>query len=150
MRLSSLIPLLCSLTALILTLLCLFAGTSKSFLPSAELLTLNTSRLGHTSLFNTSDGNGGFISNLINGVEGDINDLINNATSDIAAAFDLHDFYSAHIMNYCEGYFLGNDTPGAKENITHCSSVKTPDGRHPIPDTTALPSSNPLSDASSA
>jgi hypothetical protein len=122
MRFSAIFPLLCSLVALILTLLCLFAGSSKSFLPNAELLTLNTSRLGHTSLFNTSDGNGGFISNLINGIEGDINDLINNATSDIAAAFDLHDFYAAHIMNYCEGYFMGNDTPGAKENITHCSN----------------------------
>lgn len=122
MRFSALFPLLCSLSALILTLLCLFAGSSESFLPNAELLTLNTSRLGHTSLFNTSDGDGGFISNLINGIEGDINDLINNATSDIAAAFDLHDFYNAHIMNYCEGYFIGNDTPGAKENITHCSN----------------------------
>lgn len=122
MRFSAIFPLLCSLAALTLTLLCLFAGSSKSFLPNAELLTLNTSRLGHTSLFNTSDGNGGFISNLINGIEGDINNLINNVTSDIAAAFNLHDFYAAHIMNYCEGYYEGNDTAGARENITHCSN----------------------------
>lgn len=122
MRFSAIFPLLCSLTALILTLLCLFAGTNKSFLPNAELLTLNTSRLGHTSLFNTSDGNGGFLSNLVNGIEGDINNLINNVTSDIAQAFNLHDFYAAHIMNYCEGYYEGNDTAGAKENITHCSN----------------------------
>jgi hypothetical protein len=122
MRFSAIFPLLCSIAALTLTLLCLFAGSSKSFLPNAELLTLNTSRLGHTSLFNTSDGDGGFLSNLINGIEGDINNLINNATSDIAAAFDLHDFYAAHIMNYCEGYYEGNDTAGAKENITHCSN----------------------------
>ena len=122
MRFSAILPLLCSIAALILTLLCLFAGSSESFLPNAELLTLNTSRLGHTSLFNTSDGNGGFISNLINGIEGDINNLINNATSDIAAAFHLHDFYAAHVMNYCEGYYEGNDTAGAKENITHCSN----------------------------
>ena len=122
MRFSAIFPLLCSLAALILTLLCLFAGSNKSFLSNADLLTLNTSRLGHTSLFNTSDGNGGFLSNFLNGIEGDINNLINNVTSDIAQAFDLHDFYAAHIMNFCEGYYEGNDTAGAKENITHCSN----------------------------
>ena len=55
-------------------------------------------------------------------MDGDINNLINNATSDIAAAFNLHDFYAAHVMNYCEGYYEGNDTAGATENITHCSN----------------------------
>lgn len=104
MRFLAIFPLLCSLASLILTLLILFAGTNKSFLPNADLLTLNASRLGHTSLFNTSDGSGGFFSNLINGVEGDIDNLINDATSDIAKAFGLHDFYAAHIMDFCEGF----------------------------------------------
>lgn len=125
MRLSALFPLACSLAALILTLLCLFAGTNKSFLPNAELLTLNASRLGHTTLFNTTDGNGGFLSNLINDVEGDIDNLINNVTSDIARDLDLKDFYAAHIMTYCEGYYEDSGNTSlrhAKENITYCSN----------------------------
>jgi hypothetical protein len=125
MRLSAIFPLLCSLAALILTLLCLFAGTTKSFLPNADLLTLNASRLGHTTLFNTTDGDGGFFSNLLNNIEGDLDNLINNATSDIADDLNLHDFYSAHIMTYCEGFYEdnGNTTDShAKENITYCSN----------------------------
>ena len=125
MRISALLPLLCSLTALILSLLCLFAGTSRTFLPQASLLTLNASRLGHTSLFNTTSGNNGFFSNLVNSVEGDINNLLNNVTSDVAKDLNLHDFYSAHIMTYCEGYYEDNGNTMAQhaaENTTHCSN----------------------------
>ena len=48
---------------------------------------------------------------------------MNNITSDIAAAFHLHDFYSAHIMTYCEGFYTPNTTsPAASENVTYCSN----------------------------
>ena len=123
MRLSALFPLLCALAALILSFLCLFAGSTKSFLQNGELLTLNTSRLGHTSLFNTSDGNGGLLSGILNSIEGDLNSLEGDIASDIAKDFGIHDFYSAHIMNYCEGFYTPNTTdPHAHENITHCSN----------------------------
>ncbi|KAL9106387.1 MAG: hypothetical protein Q9227_008588 [Pyrenula ochraceoflavens] len=123
MRPTAIFPLLCALAALILALLCLFAGSSKSFLQGADLMTLNTSRLGHTSVFNTSDGDGGFFSNLENSLEGDINNLINNATSDIAQKLHIKDFYIAHVMDYCEGFYTPNSTVSdPSENITRCSN----------------------------
>jgi hypothetical protein len=83
--------------------------------------------IGHTSIFNTSDGDGGFFSNLANDIESDIQDAVNNFTSDVARAINIHDFYAAHILNYCEGYYEPNATvePGHKkphENVTSCSN----------------------------
>jgi hypothetical protein len=51
---------------------------------------------------------------------------LDDAASDIARAFDIHDFYTAHIMNYCEGYYEPNATVTREqhpsENVTHCSN----------------------------
>jgi len=127
MRFIAVVPLVCAVAALILSLLCLFAGSSRGFLQNVDLLTLNTSMVGHTSLFNTSDGDGGFLSTFFNNIEGGINNLVNNATSDIARGIGIHDFYSAYILDYCEGYYVPNATvePGhAKphKNYTKCSN----------------------------
>jgi len=126
MRLSSLVTLACAIAAFVLSMLCLFAGSSKSFLQHADLLTLNVSRIGHTSLFNTSDGSGGVFSTLLNDLEGDIDNLLNNVTSDIATALDLPDFFNVHIMDFCEGTYMPNTTDRhAHENITECSNRTT-------------------------
>lgn len=86
---------------------------------------LNISRLGHTPLFNTSD-DGHFFTDLVNDAEKKFNQLVDDAESDIAGFFDLHDFYSAHIMNYCEGYYQPNSTAqDASQNITRCSNKTT-------------------------
>jgi hypothetical protein len=89
-------------------------------------LQLNTSRLGHTDLFKTSNNSGGFFSSLLNDIEGDIDSLLNDVASDIARAFDIHDFYTAHIMNFCEGYYEPNTTVTREqhpsENVTFCSN----------------------------
>jgi len=126
MRLSAIFPLLCALAAFILSLLCLFAGSTRSFLQNGELLTLNTSRLGHTDVFKTSNGNSGFFSSLVNSLEGDINSLLNDVSSDVARALGIHDFYTAHIMDYCDGYYEPNTTVTKQEhpseNVTHCSN----------------------------
>lgn len=128
MRLSSILTLLCAAGALVLSCLCLFAGNKRSFLQNGDLLTLNMSRLGYVGdVFNTTDGSGGFLGNLINDAEGELNDLINNATSDIANALNISDFYAVHVMNYCEGLFEPNATLAAENgthvsrNTTHCS-----------------------------
>ena len=126
MRPSALFPFLCALVALILSLLCLFAGSTRSFLQNAEMLTLNTSRIGHVPgfRFNATDGHsGGFFSNLLNDLENDIDGLLNDVTSDIARAFHIHDFYSVHLMTYCEGYYEPNSTvSNPSENVTQCSN----------------------------
>ncbi|KAK5941974.1 hypothetical protein PMZ80_005925 [Knufia obscura] len=127
MRWSSILTLLCSAAALILSFLCLFAGSKRSFLQNGDLLTLNMSRLGYLGdTFNTTDGDGGFLDNLINDAQEDVNDLINDATTEIASQLNISDFYSVHLMNYCEGMFEPNGTAAANgsdvsKNTTYCS-----------------------------
>ncbi|KIW38544.1 uncharacterized protein PV06_09500 [Exophiala oligosperma] len=123
MRFSSVLTLACSIAALVLTLLCLFAGSSKSFLQDADLLTLNISRIGHGSLFNTTDGDGSALDNILNSLESDLNNLLNDFSSDVATALDLPDFFNVHLMDFCEGTYKPNATVrNAKENITECSN----------------------------
>ena len=50
-------------------------------------LTLNTSK-SHSSLLNS----------LENSIKDDLNDLI----ASVAKELNIHDFYSAHILDYCE------------------------------------------------
>jgi hypothetical protein len=83
--------------------------------------------IGHTSIFNTSDGDGGFFSNIANDIESDIQGEINNLTADVARAINIHDFYSAYILDFCEGYYSPNATvePGhskPRKNVTSCSN----------------------------
>lgn len=87
---------------------------------------LNVSRIGHTSVFNTSDGDGGFFDNLVNDIQDDLNSLVNDVTSDIAEALDLPDFFNVHLMGFCEGSYMPNATVHhARENITDCSNRTT-------------------------
>ena len=84
---------------------------------------LNISRIGHGSLFNTTDGDGGPLDNLLNTLEGDLNDLLNDFSSDVATALDLPDFFNVHVMDFCEGLYKPNATlKNAQENITECSN----------------------------
>lgn len=50
-------------------------------------LTLNTSVTG---------------SSFLNNLTGEIQESFNDAISDIAETLNIHDFYSAHILDYCE------------------------------------------------
>lgn len=50
-------------------------------------LTLNTSATG---------------SSFLNNLAGEIQDNLNDAISDVAETLNIHDFYSAHILDYCE------------------------------------------------
>lgn len=127
MRWSSLITLLCSAAALVLSFLLLFAGGTRSFLQDTDVLTLNMSRLGYTgNVFNTTDGNGGLLSDIINSAQADVNELINNATAEVASQLNISDFYTVHVMNYCEGQYtpsaaaavVGEDV---SEDTTYCS-----------------------------
>jgi len=131
MRWSSLVTLLCAAAALVLSFLCLFAGSTRSFLQNGDLLTLNMSRLGYAGdAFNTTDGDGGFLDNLINDAQDDINDLINNATTEIASQLNISDFYSVHLMNYCKGMYTPDAAVAANgsdvsKNTTYCSPRNT-------------------------
>lgn len=127
MRWSSILTLLCSAAALVLSFLLLFAGGTRSFLQNTDVLTLNMSRLGYVGdVFNTTDGDGGLLDSLINSAQDAANGLINDATSEIASQLNISDFYSVHVMNYCKGMFEPNGTVAANgshvsKNTTYCS-----------------------------
>lgn len=91
------VPLLLSLVAFILALLCVFAGSKKGYLENADLLTLNTSMLGRLGL-NSSTSHSPLVSSIESSIKGDINSLM----ADVAKELHIHDFYSAHILDYCE------------------------------------------------
>jgi hypothetical protein len=122
MRLSSLFTLACAITAFVLSILCLLAGDKRSFLQDSDLLTLNISQIGHGSLFNTSDGDGGLLSTLGNDIQQGINSILNDLTVDIASLLGLPDLFSVHVTTFCVGTYSPNSTAhGATRNITECS-----------------------------
>ncbi|KXT07287.1 hypothetical protein AC578_428 [Pseudocercospora eumusae] len=135
-------PFVCCAASLVLAFLCLFAGSSKGFMEDYAVLTtkprldpnnhttnqLNTSRIGQ-NIFNTSESSsstlGQLIDNITNSIESDIQDLITSTARDLG----LHDFYTAHLMTYCEGYYKPAPVPNAtlpkhdiSKNVTNCSN----------------------------
>jgi hypothetical protein len=114
MRISALLPVLLCAAALALSFLCLFAGSSRGFMEDYAIVTLNTSRIG-ANVLNTSSSSSDnpfvtFIHNVTDSIENEINNDINSFAKDLG----LHDFYSAHLLDYCEGYYM----PGAVANAT--------------------------------
>lgn len=53
--------------------------------------------LGRTSL-NTSKTSSSILKSIKNTIQKDVNEAI----SDVAKALNIHDFYSAHMLDYCE------------------------------------------------
>ncbi|KAL8941703.1 MAG: hypothetical protein Q9216_002076 [Gyalolechia sp. 2 TL-2023] len=121
MRLIAIFPLLCTLVAFILSLLCIFAGTKTGYIEQADILTLNTSMLGRLTL-DTSKSSDSLLNSIENSIKGEVNDLI----ADVARALNIHDFYSAHLLNYCEGFYtpgpIANATVDPEKNVTRCSN----------------------------
>lgn len=117
----ALVPLLFILTAFILSMLCIFAGSKRGYLEDADLFTLNTSMLGRTTL-DTSKTSSSILKSIKNTVQKDVNEVI----SDVAKTLGIHDFYSAHILDYCEGYYtpspFANLTSQPSKNISYCSN----------------------------
>ncbi|KAF2869399.1 actin cortical patch SUR7/pH-response regulator pali [Massariosphaeria phaeospora] len=130
MRLLAIVPILCCLAALILSFLCLFAGSKGNLMEDYHLLTLNTSRIGQNLL-----DNGGKLpfdlpgSELLTGLPDEFTDTVSDAIGDIAERLGVEDFYSAHILDYCYGQYtpieVANATVSASDiskNITGCSN----------------------------
>lgn len=128
MRFSAVLPVILCMGALVLSFLCLFAGSSKGFMESYALVTLNTSQIGQNVLNASHSSSNPFISfidNVTNTIENEINDDLNSFAQDLG----LHDFYSAHILDYCEGYYEPGSVPNATlsrssihRNVTSCSN----------------------------
>ena len=129
MRLTALIPVLCCTAALILSFLCLFAGHKKGFMEDYHLLTLNTSLLGETLLDeNRSTDTSNPLTNLLNEIPNFISSTINDKIGEVTAKLGIEDFYSAHMLNYCEGQYTPTEVANATisqsdihKNVTECS-----------------------------
>lgn len=131
MRWSSLLTLLCSAAALVLSFLVLFAGHNTSFLQNTEVLTLNMSRLGHTGNFlqTLENDSGGLLDSLINSADNTVDSVLSDIATDIAQALNISDFYNVHILNYCEGEYKPNASEAVygkhvSKDTTYCSPIK--------------------------
>lgn len=104
MRFSAVLPVLLGLASFILTMLCLFAGSKKGFMEDYAVVTLNTSQLGQT-LLNDSETttSSNPLKNLYNEISNSIESEINDGIGSLAREIGIHDWYSAHILDFCEG-----------------------------------------------
>jgi hypothetical protein len=129
MRLSALIPTLCCAAALILSFLCLFAGHKAGFMEGYHLVTLNTSMIGENIINETrSTDTSNPITNILNGLSNYGSSAINDAIGEVTQKIGIEDFYSAHMLNYCEGQYTPAEAANAtvkesdiSKNVTECS-----------------------------
>ena len=129
MRFTALIPALCCTVALILSFLCLFAGHKKGFMEDYHLVTLNTSMIGENIINETrSTDTSNPLTNLLNGVRNFGSETINDAIGEVTQRLGIEDFYSAHMLNYCEGQYTPAEAANAtvsesdiSKNVTECS-----------------------------
>jgi hypothetical protein len=113
---------------------------SRKYLISVSINTyltkfqLNTSRIGQnlvniSSSTQSSNPLVGLLKNLTKPLTTSIQNGLNNAASSFAKDLGLEDFYSAHILDHCEGFFTPGPVPNATlkaskidRNVTSCSN----------------------------
>lgn len=86
--------------------------------------------IGQTPIFDTSDGDGGLFDDIKDGIQSSVNDKVGDVADLVAQKVGIHDFYSVHLMTYCEGFYEPNGTVQAdgsspSENVTGCSNQTT-------------------------
>jgi hypothetical protein len=110
---------------------------------TTDTVQLNTSRIGQTLVqaaenktstgISSLDPTGGLLTgwlkNATSGLTHKIEGIISTAVTDLAGEFGVEDFYSLHLMDYCEGKFTPGPLPNATlkaskihRNVTHCSN----------------------------
>lgn len=95
-----------------------------------HLITLNTSLLGETLLTDdrpTDTSNP--ITNLLNLIPNEVSDTINDKIGEVTARLGIEDWYSAHMLNYCEGQYTPGEVANAtlkdsdiSKNVANCSA----------------------------
>lgn len=139
------IPIVCSLVSFILAFLLLFAGKSPNFMEDTHIIMLNTSMLGKNLVpTRTAGGNqptttdggcgvGGFlgkicgsatsaVASVASEAEDKLDDIVDDIADKLAEKLGIHEFYSLHVMDACEGEFTPNATAkDAGFNVTKCT-----------------------------
>lgn len=137
MRFTALFPLACAITAFVLALFCLLAGSTPGYMEEYHIVALNTSTLGHnlldltktssppSSASPTSVGSylTGIVENVTSTIENEINDIQNDLVDKLAAEIGIKQWYSLHMMDMCEGTYSPNATAvGASYNVSKCTN----------------------------
>lgn len=134
MRFLAVLPLLCCTAALILSFLCLFAGHKKGFMEDYSLLTLNTSAIGQNVVNNAANSDS-TVSSIINllpdSITNSVTNEINEKIDEFRERIGVEDWYSAHMLNYCEGQYEPSEVANAtlkeddiSKNVTECAKSK--------------------------
>ncbi|KAK0848888.1 hypothetical protein LTR03_005453 [Friedmanniomyces endolithicus] len=128
MRLPALIPVLLCAAALVLSFLCLFAGSKRGFMDDYSILTLNTSRIG-ASFLNASHSSSNPLISFVDNATNSVENTIKQDISSVARTLGIHDFYNVHILDFCEGYYTPGPVPNTTlprsqihRNVTSCSN----------------------------
>jgi hypothetical protein len=145
MKLLILVPLLCTLASLILSILLLFAGQSPNFMEDTHIIMLNTSMLGKDLVPTPTSGSdnptstdsgcgvGGVLGKIcgsansaaasaLSKIEGELDGIADDIADKLADKLGIKEFYSLHVLDVCEGDFTPNaTTPGAGYNVTNCT-----------------------------
>ncbi|OBT93632.1 hypothetical protein VE01_08068 [Pseudogymnoascus verrucosus] len=135
MRFSVIVPLICTLAAFVLSMLCLFAGSKPNFMQDFEIITLNTSSLGHDTSPTTSSTSssptsiGSWLNNIAGDPKGDIMNEFNEIRGDVAdklaEKLGIHQWYNLHMTDMCMGTYTPRATDrGAKMNVSGCTPMK--------------------------
>ncbi|KAH9883240.1 hypothetical protein F4778DRAFT_744733 [Xylariomycetidae sp. FL2044] len=139
-------PLVLSIAAFVLSMIALFAGTGpqQKALEEYHIVAINMSNFGHDlleaatttssspeatatsddSLWDkVTDGLEDFGDDVRDKIEDEINDIANDAADELAEALGISQWYSLHVMNWCEGVFSPNATdPNSWYNTTNCTA----------------------------
>ncbi|OBT45596.1 hypothetical protein VE00_03562 [Pseudogymnoascus sp. WSF 3629] len=135
MRFSVIVPLICALAAFVLSMLCLFAGSKPGFMQDFEIITLNTSSLGHNTSSTTSSSSssptsiGSWLNNVAGDPKGDIMNEFNEIRGDVAdklaEKLGIHQWYNLHMTDMCMGTYTPKATDeNAKMNVSSCTPMK--------------------------
>ncbi|KAH7035484.1 actin cortical patch SUR7/pH-response regulator pali [Microdochium trichocladiopsis] len=138
------IPLALSIAAFVLSMIALFAGTGpqQQALEEYHMLSLNVSGFGQDLLPSSTENDpaqpsesssGGFWDSLgdtlgdigddiQDAVTDQVNDVIGDLADEITDKLGISQWYSLHVMNWCQGDFAPNSSVvGAWYNTTNCT-----------------------------
>ncbi|KAL1794956.1 hypothetical protein ACET3X_006772 [Alternaria dauci] len=135
MRFIAILPVLCCTVALILSFLCLFAGHKKNFMEDYSLLTLNTSAVGQNLISSATSDSDSTLSSIVNLIPDSITDSVTNEINEqideLRARIGVEDWYSAHMLNYCQGQYEPGEVANAtlsqsdiSKNVTECAESR--------------------------
>jgi hypothetical protein len=65
----------------------------------------------------------GEVEGELNNIENDLNAIEGDVADKLAGVLGIHEWYSFHLMDFCEGMYKPNATgKGAHKNVTHCTN----------------------------